>query len=58
MALLSYNDTLLPLQYKDSVNGMLRMQKTGMQKVYEGFPILQQRMPWMRRKHKDGFGRH
>lgn len=39
--LLLYNDSMLYLQYKDSLNGMLWMQKTCVQKVYEGFPILQ-----------------
>jgi len=38
--ILLYNDTLLSLQHKDSVNGMLRMQKAGVQKVYKGLPIL------------------
>jgi hypothetical protein len=45
MTLLLYHDTLLSLQHKNSLNGMLGVQEACVQKVHKGFPILEQRMP-------------
>ena len=41
MTLFIDHDTLLSLQYKNRLHGMLWMQEACMQKEHKGFPILE-----------------